>query len=97
MSTKFHIPRLGKRRVSETDLTIAEKFDNSRIGLLLNHPLSTYYLIMGATMLLLGLGLVMVLSASTIESVRIYGSAYTLVQRQALFAVGGVVALVLSP
>jgi len=96
MSTKFHIPRLGKRRVSETDLTIAEKFDNSRIGLLLNHPLSTYYLIMGATMLLLGLGLVMVLSASTIESVRIYGSAYTLVQRQALFAVGGVVALVLA-
>jgi cell division protein FtsW len=69
---------------------------DSRLGLLLNHPLSTYYLIMGATMLLLALGLVMVLSASTVESVRTFGSAYTLAQRQALFAVAGVIALILA-
>lgn len=71
-------------------------FNSTRLGLLLNHPLSTYYLMMGATILLLGLGLVMVLSASTVESVRTFGSAYTLAQRQALFAVGGVIALVLA-
>jgi len=65
----------------------------SRAGALLNHPLSTYYLILGATLLLLVLGLVMVLSASSIESYRVHGSPYTLAQRQALFAVLGVVGM----
>jgi len=64
-----------------------------RLGTWLRHPLSTYYLIIGTALLLLGLGLVMVLSASSIESVRIFGSPYTLVQRQALFAVAGVIAM----
>ncbi len=73
-----------------------QKWRDSRVGLLLNHPLSTYYLILGATILLLVLGLLMVLSASSVESVRTFGSAYTLVQRQALFAVAGVIALVLA-
>lgn len=68
----------------------------SRLSLLLNHPLSTYYLIAGSTILLLILGLLMVLSASSVESVRTFGSAYTLVQRQGLFAVGGVIALILA-
>lgn len=67
-----------------------------RLALLLNHPLSTYYLLLGATLLLLVLGLIMVLSASSIESFRVFGSAYTLVQRQALFAVLGVVAMVFA-
>jgi len=51
---------------------------------------------MGSTLLLLGLGLVMVLSASSVESVRVFGSAYTLAQRQALFAVGGAIALIFA-
>lgn len=72
------------------------KWRGSRIALLLNHPLSTYYLILGTTMLLLVLGLWMVLSASSVESVRTFGSAYTLAQRQALFAVAGVIALILA-
>lgn len=67
-----------------------------RLALLLNHPLSTYYLLLGATLLLLALGLIMVLSASSIESFRVFGSAYTLVQRQALFAVLGVVAMIFA-
>lgn len=61
----------------------------------LDHPLSTYYLIMVSTMLLLVIGLVMVLSASSIESYRVFGSPYTLAQRQALFAVLGVVLMFL--
>ncbi len=93
-----------KRRPAMSNLSPAvnlrdkpgEKWRGSRIGLLLNHPLSTYYLILGATILLLVLGLLMVLSASSVESVRTFGSAYTLVQRQALFAVAGVIALVLA-
>lgn len=62
-----------------------------RLRLLLNHPLSTYYLVAGSTLMLLILGLLMVLSASSIESYRVFGSAYTLAQRQAMFAVGGVI------
>lgn len=65
----------------------------SRIRLLLQHPLSAYYLLMGSALLLLLLGLIMVLSASSIESVRVFGSPYTLAQRQGFFALLGVVAM----
>ncbi|MHB1067111.1 MAG: putative lipid II flippase FtsW [Candidatus Nanopelagicales bacterium] len=67
-----------------------------RLALLLRHPLSTYYLLLGTTLLLLVLGLIMVMSASSIESYRVFGSAYTLAQRQAMFAVIGVVAMLFA-
>lgn len=67
-----------------------------RVALLVDHPLSTYYLLLGTTLLLVVLGLIMVLSASSIESFKIFGSSYTIVQRQALFAVLGVVAMLLA-
>lgn len=94
----------GNRRAGMSPMSGSHKFwasasgkwRGSRIALLLNHPLSTYYLILGTTMLLLVLGLWMVLSASSVESVRTFGSAYTLAQRQALFAVAGVIALILA-
>jgi cell division protein FtsW len=57
------------------------------------HPMAPYYLILGAAMLLLVLGLVMVLSSSSVESYDVYGSAFTLFVRQALFAAVGVVAM----
>ena len=84
------------RPVSAGFSKVTEAYKKSRFVLLVEHPLSTYYLIMGSTLLLLGLGLVMVLSASSVESVRIFGSAYTLAQRQALFAVAGVIALIFA-
>jgi cell division protein FtsW len=61
-----------------------------------DHPLATYHVLLGATLLLLVLGIAMVLSASTIESYRIFGSAYTLWLRQLMFAVIGLVALVIA-
>lgn len=67
-----------------------------RLALLLRHPLSTYYLLLGTTLLLLVLGLIMVMSASSIESFRVFGSAYTLAQRQAMFAIIGVVAMLFA-
>ena len=67
----------------------------NRVYLLFNHPLSTYYLLLGATVLLLILGLIMVLSASSIESLRISGSSYTLFTRQLMFAVIGVIAMLI--
>ena len=75
---------------------ISDTYKKSRFALLAEHPLSPYYLIMGSTLLLLSLGLVMVLSASSVESVRVFGSAYVFAQRQALFAVGGVIALIFA-
>lgn len=65
----------------------------SRLGVLLSHPLSTYYLLLGTTLLLLTLGLIMVLSASSIESFRVFGNAYTLAERQAMFAAIGLAAM----
>jgi len=64
-----------------------------RLGAFLASPLSNYYLLLGTTLLLLMLGLIMVLSASSIESFRIHGSPYVIAQRQAMFALGGVVVM----
>ena len=58
--------------------------------------MATYHVLLGSTLLLLVLGIAMVLSASTIESYRIFGSAYTLWSRQVLFAVFGLVAMVVA-
>ncbi|MFN8169182.1 MAG: putative lipid II flippase FtsW [Candidatus Nanopelagicales bacterium] len=60
------------------------------------HPLATYHVLLSATLLLLLLGIAMVLSASTVESYRIFGSAYTIWLRQVMFAVVGLVAMVLA-
>jgi cell division protein FtsW len=79
-----------------TPQTDAPARQQGRIALLLSHPLSTYYLLLGTTLLLLVLGLIMVLSASSIESFRVFGSAYTLAQRQLMFAVLGVVAMIVA-
>ena len=60
------------------------------------HPMATYYLLLGSTILLLVLGLAMVLSASTIVSYNETGSAYTLWFRQVMFAVAGLVAMFMA-
>jgi cell division protein FtsW len=72
-----------------------ERREPGRLGTFLASPLSTYYLLLGTTLLLLILGLIMVLSASSIESFRIHGSPYVIAQRQAMFAIGGVVVMFL--
>jgi cell division protein FtsW len=58
--------------------------------------MATYQVLLGATLLLLILGVAMVLSASTVESYRVFGSAYTLWLRQLMFAVLGLVAMVVA-
>ena len=52
---------------------------------LLDRPLASYYLVLGCSMLLLALGMVMVLSASSIRQYQDTGSAYTLFEKQALW------------
>ena len=57
---------------------------------LVAHPMAPYYLILGAGMLLLLLGLVMVLSSSSVESYETHDSAFTLFTRQMMFAALGI-------
>jgi cell division protein FtsW len=63
---------------------------------LLHHPMGLYYLLLGAILGLLGLGLLMVLSASSVLSIKLHGSPYTLAQRQLLFAAIGVVCMIIG-
>lgn len=60
------------------------------------HPMVLYYLLLGAALALLLLGLLMVLSASSVLSIRQFGSPYTLAQRQGLFAVAGIVLMLVA-
>jgi cell division protein FtsW len=63
---------------------------------LLERPLTSYYLVLGCAAMLSILGLVMVWSASFVWSWENTGSAYTVVQKQALYAAIGVVLLVVG-
>ncbi|MGI8614237.1 MAG: putative lipid II flippase FtsW [Nocardioidaceae bacterium] len=56
----------------------------------LDRPLTSYQLIIGVTGLLLGLGLVMVLSASSVLSYETYGSSYYIFSKQATWVAMGV-------
>ena len=56
---------------------------------LLDRPLTSYYLVLGCTLLLLALGLVIVLSASTAWQLVYGGSVYSTFEKQALGAVLG--------
>nr|WP_233509939.1 putative lipid II flippase FtsW [Actinomadura craniellae] len=60
---------------------------------LLDRPLTSYYLVLGCTMMLLGLGLTMVLSASSVSQLQKTGSAFTLVQKQAMWMALGLPAM----
>ena len=51
----------------------------------LSKPVSSYYLLVGSTAALTGLGLVMILSASSIHSLETNGTSYAIVLRQFLF------------
>jgi len=58
-----------------------------------NSAVATYYVVAGATTLLVALGLVMVLSSSAIDSLAESGNPYVVFVRQAQFALLGIVAM----
>ena len=62
----------------------------------LERPLASYQLVLGTSALLLGIGLVMVLSASSIFALVNYGSSFAIVIRQLIFAVLGVTGAVIA-
>lgn len=63
---------------------------------LLERPLASYQLVLGTTGLLLGLGLIMVLSASSVFALRVYGNSFEIFIRQAIFAVLGLTAMIIA-
>lgn len=62
----------------------------------LRRPLASYYLVVVSTGLLLGIGFVMVLSASSVRSYETFGSAYTIAVKQGLYIGLGLLALCIS-
>ncbi|NRQ50997.1 putative lipid II flippase FtsW [Aeromicrobium stalagmiti] len=62
----------------------------------LERPLASYQLVLGSTALLLGIGLIMVLSASSIFALVNYGNSFAIVLRQLIFAVLGVIGAVVA-
>jgi cell division protein FtsW len=56
-------------------------------------PATTYYVLQGAVLLLVGLGLVMVLSSSSVESLADNRSPFAVGQTQAVFAAGGLLVM----
>jgi len=56
---------------------------------LLHRAATPYYLLLGATLLLLVLGLVMVFSASSVAAYRSFGSSYAIVAKQAMWVAIG--------
>lgn len=83
-ATEEHAP---KRRATETGW-FTEQLGTFRE--LLGKPLTTYYLIIGCSALLLALGLMMVLSASSIEALIKTGSPFSWFVKQSLSAAVGV-------
>jgi cell division protein FtsW len=63
---------------------------------LLDRPLTSYYLVLGCTLLLLALGLVIVLSASTAWQLENGGSVYSTFEKQVLGAVLGLAVMWLA-
>ena len=55
----------------------------------LSRPMTPYYVLLGATMLLLALGLVMVFSASSVLAYRTTGSSLSIVEKQAMWVAIG--------
>jgi cell division protein FtsW len=56
----------------------------------LDRPLTAYYLLLGASALLLTIGLIMVLSASSVYSFENSGNSYAIVERQLLWVLIGI-------
>lgn len=73
-----------------TQARVQPKVHAAALRAALDRPLSSYYLLLGASALLLTIGLIMVLSASSVYSFKYYDDSYAVVKRQLLWVVLGV-------
>ena len=70
--------------VAEGRTRVSSRSPAARVPLL-HRPLASYYLLVGSALLLAGLGLVMVLSASSVESFSDSGSSFSVFRRQVMW------------
>lgn len=92
-------PRLGAQRSIRTKKAKKAPTRPSWTGSLkdaLDRPLTTYYLLLGATALLLTIGLIMVLSASSVRAYSESGDSYAVVKRQLMWVAIGVPCAVIA-
>ncbi len=90
-SNPEHASGLGSPgRVTQVRASIAsaraqarDRLDTLRVAL--DRPLTAYYLLLGASALLLVIGVIMVFSASSVRSLRVYDDSYYLVKRQLIW------------
>jgi len=81
-------PRLARAVATDADLRPRSWFGSLRAAL--DRPLTSYYLLLGASALLLTIGLIMVLSASSVYSYKVNdGDSYAVVRRQLSWVVIG--------
>ena len=62
----------------------------------LERPLASYQLVLGTSSILLGLGLIMVLSASSVLALQTFGDSFYIFKRQLIFAVLGIIGAVIA-
>ena len=74
--------------MTTTNISAEESFN--KVVEKISHPRSHFYAIAGATALLLGMGVVMVASSSSVLSYQTYGNSFTLAIRQFVFALVGI-------
>ena len=87
-------PPLDRKSATKT---VARRPRSSLISDALAHPRASFFLVLVPTVLLLALGMMMVLSASSVLGSVRFGDAYYFVKRQVFFlAVGGAAAFLLS-
>ncbi len=85
------------RKQTTARATTRRRSRPSVIGEALAHPKASFYLVLVPTVLLLSLGMIMLLSATSVRGSVRYGDAYYFDKRQVFFlAVGGIAAVVLS-
>jgi cell division protein FtsW len=97
IATKLRLrPRLAHAVATESPVRPRSWFGSLRAAL--DRPLTSYYLLLGASALLLTIGLIMVLSASSVRSYEDFdGDSYAIVKRQLLWvAIGLPLAWVVS-
>lgn len=80
-----HVGRVAGRSTGRITGRMTGLADSVR--LLLDRPLASYYLLMSASTLLLTIGLMEVLSASSVYSYRIYGNSYHVFAKQLTWVV----------
>lgn len=68
-----------------TTVPVPERRWSDTLRNVLDRPLTSYHIVLGATGLLLALGLMMVLSASSVLSFRVHGNSYTIFNRQLIW------------